>query len=299
MKSKNLAFARIGWCAVRGRHRPARCSRRAGGLGANSAPFPLTKRARQAVKGELPPIQTVPGVMFTLLGASTVARFFDTLSEGNVSDGLLNRTLIIHAGPKALAENKDTNHPIPESVTGALRAIAAIGLTGGLQLNQMGCRTYDRAGVPWTPEARLATTSWGARSTLCCGLSRHTRTSTAASKTLRAISRDYDAPMVDAQDIDAGAAMVIESVRTIIVGLADATGGTEYGKMSREIAAYIRGRRTTTVRAIGNTVRGYTRNERIEVLGDLEELDKVKIERLADKKGELSIQPQSTARWVG
>ena len=75
--------------------------------------------------------------------------------------------------------------------------------------------------------------------------------------------------------------------------------GRQYGKMSREIAAYIRGRRTTTAQAIGNAVRGYTRKQRAEVLFDLEELDKVKIERLADKKGELSILPQSTVRWIG
>ena len=272
----------------------------------NSAPFPLTKRARQAVKGELPPIQTVPGVMFTLLGASTVARFFDTLSEGNVSDGLLNRTLIIHAGPKALEENKDTDRPIPESVTGTLKAIADIGLTGGRQLNQMGCRTYDRACVPWTPEGEDRYDQLGREVDAVlrtdppyADLYGRIKANSLVLATLRAISRDYDAPMVDAQDIDAGAAMVIESVRTIIVGLADATGGTEYGKMSREIAAYIRGRRTTTAKAIGNAVRGYTSKQRAEVLCDLEELDKVKIERLADKKGELSILPQSTVRWVG
>ena len=116
--------------------------------------------------------------------------------------------------------------------------------------------------------------------------------------TLRAISRNPVEPIVDAQDIDAGAAMVIESVRTIIVGLGDATGGTEYGQMSRRIAHYVHGRGKTTVRAVGNAVRGYSRKQRIEVLCDLEELGKVKIERIAVKDANPAILPQSAVRWV-
>jgi hypothetical protein len=58
--------------------------------------------------------------------------------------------------------------------------------------------------------------------------------------TLHAISRDYAAPMVDAPDVDLGAAMVVESVGTTIAGVGDMTGGTDYGRMVRDIEVYVR-----------------------------------------------------------
>ena len=77
----------------------------------SSAPFALTKRARLGGKGE-EVIQTVPGFMFTLLGASTPDKFFESLSSGNVSDGLLGRNIIISADPKS-KEIKPPFIPVP------------------------------------------------------------------------------------------------------------------------------------------------------------------------------------------
>ena len=74
-------------------------SSEAAGRSDSGAPFALTKRARLGGKGE-EVIQTVPGFMFTLLGASTPDKFFKSLSSGNVSDGLLGRNIIISADPK-------------------------------------------------------------------------------------------------------------------------------------------------------------------------------------------------------
>jgi hypothetical protein len=45
-----------------------------------------------------------------------------------------------------------------------------------------------------------------------------------------------------------GAAMVVESVGTTLAGLGDMTGGTDYGRMVRDIEVYVRKKGTATVR---------------------------------------------------
>ena len=261
----------------------------------SSAPFALTKRSRQGLKGE-EVIQTIPGFMFTLLGASTPDRFFESLSSGNVSDGLLGRNLIINADPKP-KESKPPFVPVPDSVIAALKAITDIGMDKGKLIRWP---AYDRIRIPWTPESEARYDLLGERIDAVLGtdpaykeLYGRVKANSLVLATLHAISRDHSSPLIEASDIDLGAAMVIESVKTTIAGLGGATGGTDYGRMVRDIEVYVRKKKTTTVREIGNAVRGYSKKERIAVLTDMEELGKVTIDRHKD-----SITPHSTVRWI-
>jgi hypothetical protein len=58
------------------------------------------------------------------------------------------------------------------------------------------------------------------------------------------------------------------------------TGGTDYGRMVRDIEVYVRKKKTVTVLEIGNAVRGYSKKDRMAALTDLEELGKVHIGRI-------------------
>ena len=70
----------------------------------DSAPFALLKRSRQGTK-DAPVVVEIPGASFTLIGASTPAKFYEALTGGAVSDGFLNRFLIINGDPQPEREN--------------------------------------------------------------------------------------------------------------------------------------------------------------------------------------------------
>ena len=267
----------------------------------SSAPFALTKRARLGGKGE-EVIQTVPGFMFTLLGASTPDKFFESLSSGNVSDGLLGRNIIISADPKS-KEIKPPFIPVPASVIAGLKAITDIGRNKRTQVNRW--PAYERTRVPWTPEGEARYDLLGERIEAVLGtdppfkeLYGRVKANALVLATLHAISRDYVNPLIEASDIDLGTAMVVESVQRTVRGLGTATGGTDYGRRVRDLEAYVEKKKTTTMREIGNAVRGYSKKERLEALTDMEELGKVTIARYKDAKGFLTITPHSTVRWV-
>ena len=266
----------------------------------DSAPFALTKRSRNGSR-DAAPIQTLDGILFTMLGASTPKRFFETLSNGNVTDGLLGRVLTINADPKP-EENEAPFIRVPDSVIAALRAIGETGYTGKLNLG--GMPIYDRVRAQWTPEGKARYDLLGKRIDALLAteppyeeLYGRAKANALVLATLLAISRDHIAPMVDAPDIDRGAAMVMESIAATIAGLGDATGGTPYGEMVRDIETYVRKRKTTTVRDIGNAVRGYSKKDRMAALTDMEELGRVTISRY-DTNGMLSILPKSAVVWI-
>ncbi len=267
----------------------------------SSPPFALTKRARNGSK-EPAPIQTLHGILFTMLGASTPSRLFETLSNGNVSDGLLGRVLTINADPKA-EENEAPFIHVPDDVVAALRAITEIGDTGELNLD--GLPAYERKRAQWTPEGNARYKLLGKQIDALLAteppyeeLYGRAKANALVLATLRAISRDHIDPLVDAPDIDHGTAMVMESIAATIAGLGDATGGTDYGRMVRDIETYVRKQKTPTVRAIGNAVRGYSKKERMAALTDMEELGKVTIHRFKDANGFAVILPQSTVAWI-
>jgi hypothetical protein len=197
----------------------------------SSAPHALTKRSRQSVKGP-EPVQTLPGFMFTLLGASTPGKFFESLTSGNVGDGLLGRPLIINADPKS-KENKAPFIPVPASVVDALQATRDIGRDeSNFSIAPIGWPIYDRQRVQWTPEGEARYDLLGEQIDAVLEteppyeeLYGRIKANSLVLATLHAISRDYAAPMVDAPDVDLGAAMVVESVGTTIAGLGDMRHG--------------------------------------------------------------------------
>jgi hypothetical protein len=266
----------------------------------SSPPFALTKRGRNGSK-DLAPIQALNGILFTMLGASTPGKFFETLSNGNVSDGLLGRVLTINADPKPEESEAPFIH-VPDGVVAALRAITEIGDTGELNLD--GLPGYERKRARWTPEGSARYRLLGKQIDALLAteppyeeLYGRAKANALVLATLLAISRDHAAPVVDASDIDQGAAMVMESIAATIAGLGDATGGTDYGRMVRDIEVYVRKRKAATVREIGNAVRGYSKKERMAALTDMEELGKVTIRRYKDSNGVLSILPNSAVAW--
>jgi hypothetical protein len=272
----------------------------------NSAPHALIKRSRQGAKGGPEPVQTLPGFMFTMLGASTPTRFFDSILGENVGDGLLGRPLIIKADPKPKEENTPPLIPVPADVIDALQAIRDIGRDKGrFEIVPLSWPIYDRQRVQWTDEGKARYVLLGKQVDAVLEteppyeeLYGRIKANSLVLATLHAISRDHEDPVVDAPDLDLGTAMVVESVRTTLTGLGDMTGGTPYGVMRRDHEVYVRKKGTVTVRAIGNAVRGYSRKERIEVLCDLEELGKVHIGRIQTADKAFSILPQSVVQWI-
>jgi hypothetical protein len=75
------------------------------GQESDSAPFALLKRARNSAGPVLNVVQEIPGASFTLIGASTPAKFYEALTGSVVSDGFLNRFLILEGDPQPENEN--------------------------------------------------------------------------------------------------------------------------------------------------------------------------------------------------
>ena len=164
--------------------------------------------------------------------------------------------------------------------------------TGKFSIWPIGWPVYDRQRVQWTPEGKARYDLLGKQIDAVLEteppyeeLYGRVKANSLVLATLLAISRDHAAPMVDAPDIDLGAAMVHGERRDDHRG----AGGRDrrYALRQRWFAT---SRRTSARKkrspcaTIGNAVRGYSKKDRMAALTDMEELGKVTISRYNDER---------------
>jgi hypothetical protein len=211
------------------------------GLEDVSPPFALTKRAANGVdRKKLHIVQSVPSASFSLFGASTHARFYEALSQGNVDDGSLNRFLIISADAPPDAENiVEERVPVPQSIVGALKVIS--------DANRVSVFKFDEDANVW-PSFESERAGWGdgARELYKLlgeqlravvrseapfkGLYARVKANALKVATLLALSRAVggDDLAVTVADIEMGAAMALESATTTVNGAMKHMAGSEF-----------------------------------------------------------------------
>ena len=212
------------------------------GLEDVSPPFALTKRAANGIdRKKLHIVHSVPSASFSLFGASTHARFYEALSQGNVDDGSLNRFLIISADAPPDGENiVEERVPVPQSIVDALKAISDAGRLSAFKFdadaNIWPSFESERAG--WAPGAkelyRLLGDQMrrvGRSDAPFKGLYARIKANALKVATLLALSRAVDEGLelvVTADDIEMGAAMALESATTTVDGAMKHMAGSEF-----------------------------------------------------------------------
>jgi hypothetical protein len=242
----------------------------------DSAPFALLKRSRQGTK-DAPVVLEIPGASFTLIGASTPAKFYEALTGGAVSDGFLNRFLIINGDPQPERENVvEETIPVPVSVIEGLQALAAAGRVSDHDMPGAGLWSkYERKRAGWTPYARERADELGeqVRSVQRAeppfvGLYARIKPNTLKLATLLAASRNPTEPVVDWPDIDDAAAMVLESVSTTIEGVKAHVSDSDHHARVKKIRAIVHAAGTISQSDLTRQTQEMTPNQRKDALAD-------------------------------
>jgi hypothetical protein len=206
-----------------------------------SPPFALTKRAANGVdRKKLQLVQSIPSASFSLFGASTHARFYEALSQGNVDDGSLNRFLIISADAPPDAENiVEERVPVPQSIVGALKVISDANRVGGFKFNEDAnvWPSFESERAGWGDGARELYKLLGEQLRTIVrseapfkGLYARVKANALKVATLLALSRAVGGEdlAVTVADIEMGAAMALESATTTVDGAMKHMAGSEF-----------------------------------------------------------------------
>jgi hypothetical protein len=267
----------------------------------DSAPFALLKRSRQGTR-DAPVVVEIPGASFTLIGASTPAKFYEALTGGTVSDGFLNRFLIINGDPQPERENVvEETIPVPDSVIEGLRALATAGRVSGHDMPGAGLwPKFERRRAGWTLYAKERADELGeqVRSVQRAeppfvGLYTRIKPNTLKLATLLAASRNPADPIVDWGDIDDAAAMVLESVGTTIEGVKAHVSDSDHHARVKKIRAIIREAGTISQNALTRQTQEMTPNQRRDALFDLA----AEIDSREDRSGPSGGRPPRAYAW--
>jgi Protein of unknown function (DUF3987) len=246
----------------------------------DSAPFALLKRARNGAGTVQSVITEISGASFTLIGASTPAKLYEALTGGVVSDGFLNRFLILEGDPQPERENVvEETIPVPASVIEGLQTLATAGhISGSHHMPALGHMwpKFERRRAGWTPDAKERADELGeqVRSVQRAeppfvGLYARIKPNVIKLATLLAVSRDPAAPVVEDQDIDDAAAMVLESVSTTIEGVKAHVSDSDHYARVKKIRKIIRDSGTITQNELTRQTQEMTPNQRRDALADL------------------------------
>jgi hypothetical protein len=224
------------------------------GLEDVSPPFALTKRAANGVdRTKLHTVHSVPNASFSLFGASTHARFYEALSQGNVDDGSLNRFLIIDADTPPDEENiVEERVPVPHSIIDALKIISDVGRTSVFKLDAdvNVWPSFDSERAAWGPGARELYKLLGEQMRAVVrseapfrGLYARVKANALKVATLLALSRAVDGEnlAVTVEDVEMGAAMALESATTTVDGAMKHMAGSEFEENCKTVLRRIDG----------------------------------------------------------
>ena len=211
------------------------------GLEDVSPAFALTKRAANGVdRTKLHTVHSVPNASFSLFGASTHARFYEALSQGNVDDGSLNKFLIINADAPPDEENiVEERVPVPESIIAALKTISDVGRIGTFKFDEHAkvWPSFESERAAWGPGARELYKLLGEQMRAVVRSEAPFRELYARVKanalkvaTLMTLSRAVGGEdlAVTVDDIEMGAAMALDSAATTVDGAMKHMAGSEF-----------------------------------------------------------------------
>lgn len=185
----------------------------------------------------------------SLLGISTLTEFYAGLTERNLSDGLLNRITVISPRERANRQRvQPSTHP--EALLEAIRSAGSGPALGNLAAANA-LNPYAKPAltiVPW--ESDTIRDSWeaiedwqwatGEAEPILQGVVGRAAEQTLKLATLRALSRDWEAPAVGSDDIAWGWAIVAHSIETIQDGIKRHMAGSDFERLHKTILEAIR-----------------------------------------------------------
>lgn len=174
----------------------------------------------------------------SLLGCSTVEGFFDALTEANLSDGLINRFIVVRGGRPG-AHNLDASRSaVPAELAKALSDAYARSTAGNLEpgkAREAASRPNMRV-VPWGVGGEDAWSTVLAWQIIAEDEGRHGFVSRAAENclkiaTIRALARDGAQAAVTAEDVAFGWGIVRASIDVVETGARDNMAGSEFEQL--------------------------------------------------------------------
>jgi hypothetical protein len=240
---------------------------------------------------------------FTLLGADTKEAFFSGFSAINVTDGLLNRLLLV-AGAYSLKANLGSENPpqLPESIIEGLQALRVgteRGILGNRSANNkdFDFRPPTRHFVPWASDSvqqlflehdertrRLVAGNPGDRNyALIVRLPEYA----IRLATLHAMSRDPNQPTVTQCDLEWGFSFAIASSKLLMDGAEHNMAENAYGRDMNDVFNRIRDSGGEGI-SLRNLKRAFRRFEPVflnKLTGHLHSLDKIAIDTPKNSRG--------------
>ena len=240
---------------------------------------------------------------FTLLGADTKEAFFSGFSAINVTDGLLNRLLLV-AGTYSLKANLGSENPpeLPELIIEKLQALRS-GTERGVLVNRAAgkidfdFRPPTRRFVPWATESvqhlflkydegtrRLVASNSGDRNyALIVRLPEYA----IRLATLHAMSRDPNQPTVTRGDLEWGFSFAIASSKMLMDGAEHNMAETAYGRDMNDVFNRIRdaGEEGISLRELKRAFQRFDPAFLPKLTGHLHSLDKISIDTLKNSRG--------------
>jgi len=236
---------------------------------------------------------------YTMLGASTKEDFFSGFSALNITDGLLNRLLLVIGSSGAKANLGSENPPpLPQNIIAGLAALRAAP-EGASKAQIMGgpmFKPWQRI-VPWGSVAAQRLFSDAERDTraladgaagdpIYCLIARLPEYAIRLA-TLHAMARDPIEPRVTEDDLDWGFALSISSSKLLMDGAEHNMAENGYGRDQNDVFNRIRGAGEAGI-AERNLKRSFKRFEPTylsKLTGHLHALGKIKIVTMKNSRG--------------
>jgi hypothetical protein len=250
------------------------------------------------------PVQ-VPSPSLSLFGMSTSEAFYESITQGSVKDGFLNRFLLAHAAPrsKALDVTEDDRRFPPDLIDRLIALIPnpqgnigqALGIFG-LNVTTQGER------IQWDhPETRIAAEefeeeilSLADTNANIAPLMARIFEYTVRLAALHAVSRDGRRALVTLSDLKWGAAWVVESAKTMIDGSASMMASSDYELRFNAIRNAIQEAGVIGRRELLRKVRSVSAREREDVIKHLKDGGWIE-----DCQIVTTGRPAAGFRWVG
>jgi hypothetical protein len=183
----------------------------------------------------------------SILGASTGSGFFESLTESNISDGFINRLVVVQGGRAGELNLDHTRTKVPSALAKALTSAYDLSSAGNLAPSTArdALSPPKMRHVPWAldgaEEAWLAIWDWQrlAEDAGRGGFTGRAAANVLVVATLRALARDPEAPGVALGDINWAWEFVQASIDTIEQGARENMSGSEFEQLVKAIEAAV------------------------------------------------------------
>lgn len=250
----------------------------------------------------------VPSPGLSILGASTHEEFFEAVGGNSITDGFLNRFLIVQAAPRG--ELNDNVPPevrkVPANIVRRMKLLMPDGdgnLAGGLNTYTL-YGSVTETSVPWaSDDVRLAMRAFTIEMAdrldsdpQYGGCVARAAEYTERLATLHAVSRDGLRAKVKMEDLEWGAAFVLASARAVIEGAQDIMAKNDHEEKVNSIRKTIRKAKEISERDLLRRLPHITSRDRESIIRDMETSGMVyKWNKNGGGKG----RPSWMLRWIG